>query len=64
LGGADQITESDDRLAVGHTFEAKVLARRQPGRQLGKRKRVGDEPHAIQWAEQWQKAWADAMRRH
>src|SRR5262245_12330344 len=48
LGGADQITEPDDRLAVGDTVEAKALARHQPGWQLGKRKRVGgDEPHAV-----------------
>jgi len=32
LGGADQITEPDDRLAVGDAFEAKVLAWRQPVR--------------------------------
>src|SRR6516162_4856223 len=47
LGGADQITEPDDRLAVGAAVEAKVLARHQPDRQLAERKRVGDEPHAL-----------------
>src|SRR6516165_7457617 len=47
LGGADQITEPDDRLAVGDAVEAKVLARHQPDRQLAERKRVGDEPHAV-----------------
>src|SRR5262245_50404621 len=47
LGGADQLTEPDDRLAVGDAFEATVLAWRQPGRQLAERKRVGDEPHAV-----------------
>src|SRR6516225_2104096 len=47
LGGADQITEPDDRLAVGDAVEAKVLARHQPDRQLAERKRVGDEPHAL-----------------
>src|SRR5215510_4050447 len=46
LGGADQIT--DDQFAIGDTVEARVLTRRQPGRQLAKRKRVGsDEPHAV-----------------
>src|SRR5215468_5917606 len=47
LGGADQITEPCDRLAIGDAVEAKVLARHQPDRQLAERKRVGDEPHAI-----------------
>src|SRR5262245_22486817 len=47
VGGADQITEPDDRLAVGDAVEAKVLARHQPDRQLAERKRVGDEPHAV-----------------
>src|SRR5262252_3440575 len=47
LGGANQITEPDDRLAVGDAVEAKVLARHQPDRQLAERKRVGDEPHAL-----------------
>src|SRR5262245_35949316 len=41
LGGADQITQPDDRLTVGDAVEARLLARRQPGRQLAKRKRVG-----------------------
>jgi hypothetical protein len=48
LGGADQIAQRDDRLAVGDALEVNVLARRQPGRQLAKRKRVGgNEPHAV-----------------
>ena len=47
LGGANQITEPDDRLAVGDAVEAKVLARHQPDPQLAERKRVGDEPHAV-----------------
>src|SRR5215831_17908904 len=48
LGGADQITQRDDRIAFGDAVEANVLAWRQPGRQLAKRKRVGgDEPHAV-----------------
>jgi hypothetical protein len=49
-GGADQITEPDDRLPVGDGVEAKVLARRQPRRQLAKRRRFptgGDESHAV-----------------
>src|SRR5262249_26137961 len=47
-GGADQITEPGDRLSVGDTVEAKVLAWRRPGRHLAKRKRIGgDKPHAV-----------------
>ena len=33
LGGADQITQPDDR-PVGHAVEAKILARRRPRRHL------------------------------
>jgi hypothetical protein len=44
--GRYQIT--DGRFAIGDAIKAKVLTRRQPGRQLAKRKRVGcDEPHAV-----------------
>jgi hypothetical protein len=36
------------QFAIGDAIEAEVLTRRQPGRQLAKRKRVGgDEPHAV-----------------
>src|SRR5262249_44938103 len=48
LGGADQIT--DDRFPVGDAVEVKVLAQRQPGRHLGKRRRFangGDQSHTV-----------------
>src|SRR5215471_4490392 len=44
----EQIT--DDRLPVGDAVEVKVLAQRQPGRHLGKRRRCangGDQSHAV-----------------
>ena len=64
LGGADKITEPDDRLPIDDAVEAKVLAQLRPGRQLAKRFQTAKVNHFQFWvetAEQWQKAWADAM---
>ena len=54
------------RLPVGDAVEANVLAQLRPGRQLAKRRRVPKAAmnplqFCMQFAEQWQKAWADAM---
>jgi len=61
------ITEPNDSLPVGDAVEAKILAQRQPGRQLAKRRRLpnggGEIPcsFSYNWRRSGRKPWANAI---
>src|SRR6516162_1847952 len=63
LGGADQITQRDDRIAFGDAVEASLPGVSPAGSWPSANALAATNPMQfwMQWAEQCQKAWADAM---